>query len=94
MGHESAVYKALSDPTRRSVLKHLGQGEMTAGELASKFELTAPTVSHHLGVLREAGLVRVRREATTLHYSLDTTVFQDLLAALMDLMPNNPGEKS
>ena len=93
MGQESAVFKALSDPTRRAVLRHLGHGELTAGAIASKFELAAPTVSHHLAALKEARLVKVRRDGTTLYYSLDTTVFQDVIALLFDFIAPKPGEK-
>jgi ArsR family transcriptional regulator len=93
MSSESVVFKALSDPTRRMVLRHLGRGEMTAGTLAAQFDLTAPTVSHHLGALKDAGLVKVRREGTTLFYSLDTTVFQDVIALLFDFIAPKPGDK-
>jgi DNA-binding transcriptional ArsR family regulator len=79
------VFKALSDPTRREILRILSQGERTAGELAEPFDMTKPSMSHHFAVLKEAGLVRSRREGQQIVYSLDTTVVQDVLARLWDL---------
>lgn len=79
------VFKALSDPTRREILRLLGRGEMTAGQLGAKFEVSAPTMSHHFAALKEADLITSRREGTTIHYSLNTTVMQDLMAWMMDL---------
>lgn len=80
-----AVFKALADPTRREVLRLLAQGDQTAGQLAARFEISAPSMSHHFNVLKQAGLVTVRREGQQQVYSLNTTVFQDLVSALLDL---------
>ena len=80
------VFKALADPTRREILRLLGRGEMTAGELAAKFDMTKPSMSHHFAVLKEADLVICRREGQQLFYSLNTTVAQDVLAWLWDLL--------
>jgi DNA-binding transcriptional ArsR family regulator len=79
------VFKALSDPTRREILRILSRGERTAGELAEPFDMTRPSMSHHFAVLREAGLVRSRRDGQQIIYSLDTTVVEDVLARLWDL---------
>jgi DNA-binding transcriptional ArsR family regulator len=81
----NAVFKALADPTRREILRLLTSGERTAGELSAHFDLTKPSVSHHFAVLKEADLIRSRREGQSLYYSLNTTVMQDLLAWLMRL---------
>jgi DNA-binding transcriptional ArsR family regulator len=81
----NAVFKALSDPTRREVLRLLSQGERTAGELAERFDMTKPSMSHHFAVLKEAGLIRSRREGQQIFYSLDTTVMQDVLTRIYDL---------
>jgi DNA-binding transcriptional ArsR family regulator len=81
----NAVFKALSDPTRREVLRLLSHGEQTAGELAERFDMTRPSMSHHFSVLKDAGLVRSRREGQQIYYSLDTTVVQDVVALLLDL---------
>ena len=78
------VFKALADPTRREVLRILSGGERTAGELSDAFELGRPSMSHHFAVLKEAGLVRSRREGTQVYYALDTTVLEDVLARLWD----------
>ncbi|HAA00077.1 MAG TPA: transcriptional regulator, partial [Flavobacteriales bacterium] len=52
------VFKALNDPARREILNMLRKGDLTAGEIAEKFEMTAPSISHHLDKLKRAGLVR------------------------------------
>jgi DNA-binding transcriptional ArsR family regulator len=86
MSGTNAVFKALSDPTRREVLRLLSGGEMTAGELAERFDMSKPSMSHHFAVLKEAGLIRSRREGQQIYYSLDTTVLQDVLARIWDLL--------
>lgn len=83
------VFKALSDPTRRKIIHLLNQREMTAGEIAEQFHVTAPTISHHLNVLKDADAVSVRRDGKNLIYTVNTTVMQDLLAFLLDVF----GEK-
>ena len=80
------VFKALADPTRREILRLLGSGEMSAGELAEKFDMTKPSMSHHFAVLKEADLVRCRREGQQQIYSLNTTVAQDVLNWLWELL--------
>jgi DNA-binding transcriptional ArsR family regulator len=65
------VFAALADPTRRQIVELLAKGERSAGELAGRFTLTQPAVSQHLRALRDAGLVRVRRDAQRRIYSLD-----------------------
>jgi DNA-binding transcriptional ArsR family regulator len=85
------AFKALADPTRREILRLLVGGEKTAGELAGHFDLGKPTVAHHFAVLREAGLVRSRREGQQVIYALDTTVVQDVLAWVMGLMETSRG---
>jgi len=67
----SDVFRAVSDPTRRQMLELLGGGERTAAELAAPFDMTQPAVSQHLRVLRDAGLVDVRKEGRFRVYSLD-----------------------
>jgi DNA-binding transcriptional ArsR family regulator len=79
------VFKALSDPTRREILRILSHGERTAGELAEPFDMTKPSMSHHFAVLKDAGLIRSRRDGQQIVYSLDTTVAEDVLARLWDL---------
>jgi DNA-binding transcriptional ArsR family regulator len=79
------LFKALADPTRREIIRLLGKGEKTAGELSQQFDMTKPTVSHHFSVLKEAGLICSRREGQHICYSLNTTVAEDMLAWLWDL---------
>lgn len=66
----SGVFRALADPTRRQILEDLRGGELTAGEIASRFPISAPSISRHLGVLKSAGLVVERRDANRIYYSL------------------------
>lgn len=71
MADESAgVFKALADPTRRQILQDLRQGELSAGEIASRFPISGPSVSRHLSVLKSSGLVTERREVNRIFYSL------------------------
>jgi DNA-binding transcriptional ArsR family regulator len=74
------IFRALADPTRREILGLLRKGEMTAGDLAKRFEMTKPSMSHHFAVLKEADLITSRREGQQIWYGLNTTVVQDLMA--------------
>lgn len=85
MSGMNSVFKALSDPTRREVLRLLSHGEKTAGELAEQFDMTKPSMSHHFAVLKDADLIRSRREAQQIYYSLNTTVLQDVMTRMWDL---------
>lgn len=77
------ILKALSDPTRREILRLLRSGDLPAGEIASRFDASWPTISHHLGVLKDADLVLVERKGQSLIYSLNATVLQEALAEVM-----------
>lgn len=79
------TFKALADPTRREVLRLLGGGEMTAGQIADHFATGRPTLSHHLAVLKDADLVHCRRDGQTLWYTLNTTVLQGVVAWALDV---------
>ena len=80
------AFKALADPTRREILRLLGRGEMTAGELADHFDMTKPSMSHHFSVLKEADFIKSRREGQQIWYSLNTTVIQDVVRWVLDLI--------
>lgn len=67
---QASVFRALADPTRRQILQNLQAGELSAGDIAGRFRISAPSISRHLGVLKGAGLVRERREANRIYYSL------------------------
>lgn len=87
-----AVFKALADPTRRAILRLLGDGEMTAGQLADRFDTSKPTMSHHFSVLKDADLIRSRRDGQTIWYALNTTVLQDVWRWAMDVS-DRPGSR-
>ena len=80
-----SAFDALSDPTRRAILKRLRSGSATAGELGQGFDLTKPTLSHHFRVLKEAGLVRSEAHGTRVVYTLQTSALEELAAELLDL---------
>jgi ArsR family transcriptional regulator, arsenate/arsenite/antimonite-responsive transcriptional repressor len=78
------TFRALADPTRRQILRLLRDGPRGSGEIADEFASSWATVSRHLAVLREAGLVVAERHGQTILYELNTSVFQDLLQHLTD----------
>ncbi len=84
--------RALADPTRREILRVLRGGPLTAGEIGSRFPMTAASVSHHLAVLKEAGLVQAERDGRNIVYTLDATVFQDFLNELLGFFGVSGGE--
>ena len=71
--------RALSDPTRREILDLLKQRSLPAGELAAHFPVSAAAISKHLAVLREAGLIRDRREGKFIFYELNASVLEEVL---------------
>lgn len=79
------TFKALSDPTRREILSLLKNGAMTAGEIGAKFEITGASISHHLAVLRDAGLVTDDKRGKYIYYELNMTVLDELLGWAADL---------
>lgn len=79
------AFKALGDPTRRRILELLSDGDMTAGQIADNFQMSKPSVSNHLGVLKAAGLVTSKRSGQNVIYHLNTTVFQDIMKWLADV---------
>jgi ArsR family transcriptional regulator, arsenate/arsenite/antimonite-responsive transcriptional repressor len=91
-GSLTAAFKAIADPTRREILHLLRKEEMTAGDVAARFDMTKPTMSHHFSVLKEAGLVTSRRDGQTIWYALNTTVLEDVLAWTMTMARGAKGE--
>jgi ArsR family transcriptional regulator, virulence genes transcriptional regulator len=65
--------KTLADPTRQMMIAELRSGEKTVGQIAEIIEITQPSASHHLAILREGGVVKTRREGANIYYSLVTT---------------------
>lgn len=82
--------KALSDPTRREILTLLRDGNLHAGEIAAHFQATAPTISHHLAVLKHAGLIVDTKEGKYIHYELNLSVVEEMLKWVTSLK----GEKA
>lgn len=80
------VFQALSDPTRREVLRLLRARDMSAGELADRFPLAKSTLSGHFNVLKHAGLIVQERRRTTIVYSLNTSALEEALAGVMALL--------
>ena len=79
----NSVFKALNDPTRREILRLLQEKDMTAGEIADKFQISFPSISHHLDLLKQAKLVTSEKEGQYVYYSLNTTVVDDILKWFM-----------
>lgn len=77
--------KALSDPTRRDILNLLKRGRMSAGEIAEQFPVSAPSVSRHLAVLRNADLIRDTREGKYIFYEINTSVLEEAILWITDL---------
>jgi ArsR family transcriptional regulator, arsenate/arsenite/antimonite-responsive transcriptional repressor len=73
------VFKALNDPTRRQILEILKEKDLSAGEIADRFNMTKPSISHHLDLLRQAKLVISIKKGQFIYYSLNLTIFNDLL---------------
>ncbi|WP_417575333.1 autorepressor SdpR family transcription factor [Paratractidigestivibacter sp.] len=86
-------FKALADPTRRRILELLRDGDLTAGELAEHFDISKPSLSHHLTTLKSAGLVSDERRGQNIVYSLNTTVMQDLIGWFLGFSQNTEEHK-
>ena len=81
------VFKALNDPTRRKILEMLQKKDLTAGEIADKFRISFPSISHHLDLLKQAQLVTTKKEGQYVYYSLNTTVMDEIVKWLMQFKP-------
>ena len=79
------VFKALNDQTRRDILELLRKKEMTAGEIAEQFSISAPSISHHLEILKRAQLIEAEKKGQFIIYSLNTTVLDDMISWAMRL---------
>jgi DNA-binding transcriptional ArsR family regulator len=86
MPARDGAFRALADPTRRRILELLARRDMTAGEIAEEFPIAFPSVSRHLGVLKDAGLVESEREGQHIRYRLNTTVSQEVVRYLLKLI--------
>ena len=80
------TFKALADPTRREILNLLKQKEMTAGEIVEHFQVSGATISHHLSILKQAGLVDDQKSGKYIYYRLNLTVFEEILSWIQGFM--------
>lgn len=87
------VFKALADPTRRKILDLLKDQDLTAGEIAEQFEMSKPSISNHLKILKSAGLVLDDKKGQYIIYSLNSTVLQDVIKWLLDKKGDELHEK-
>ena len=84
--------KALSDPTRRKILELLKKGPLSAGEIGEHFEMTGATLSHHLSILKKAGLVDDSKKGTFVYYEINTSVMEDILTWVAGFMEDKKDE--
>lgn len=77
------VFKALNDATRREILELLKKEDLTAGEIAAHFDMTFPSISHHLDMLKQAQLVTASKQGQFVYYSINTSVMDELLKWLI-----------
>lgn len=86
------TFKALSDPVRREIMNILKNGQMSAGEIASHFDMTAATVSYHLNVLKKADLIFETRKKNFIYYGLNTSVLEDIMLWFSELKGEDKNE--
>lgn len=80
------TWNALADPTRRQILNMLREGDKNAGEIAAAFSISKPSISHHLNILREAGMIDAEKRGQNINYSLNTSVLQDMIQVFAALL--------
>lgn len=78
------TFKALADPTRREILRMLGEKRLSAGDIAAAFDISKPSISHHLRILKDAELVRTERNGQYIIYTLNSTVLQEFMQEMMN----------
>ena len=84
-------FKALADPTRRKIILLLKDRDLSAGDIAEHFDMTKPSISHHLNALKQASLVTDERKGQNIYYSLNTTVFQEVVNWFFNTTKMNEG---
>ena len=87
------LFRALNDKTRRDILGLLKKKDMTAGDIADRFNISKPSISHHLDILRQADLVTSVKEGQFIYYSLNMTVLDDLMEWMLKLQSKNKNNK-
>ncbi|KXG73871.1 autorepressor SdpR family transcription factor [Thermotalea metallivorans] len=88
------IFKALADPTRRKILKMLREGDLSAGEIADAFYISKPSISHHLNLLKQAGLVLSEKQGQNVYYSLNTTIFQEVMQWFFEFMERGESDEN
>ena len=86
------LFKALSDKTRRQILMMLKEEDLTAGKIAAEFDISKPSITHHLNILFEAELVSKERRGQYIYYSFNTTVMQEVLGWIMNFFDQDEDE--
>ncbi|MBA4745061.1 MAG: winged helix-turn-helix transcriptional regulator [Muricauda sp.] len=81
----NSLFKALNDETRREIVELLKEKDMNAGEIAERFQISKPSISHHLDILKQANLVTSEKKGQFMEYSLNTTILEDLLNWILTL---------
>lgn len=84
----NALFKALNDQTRRDIIELLKNGDLTAGEIADNFNISKPSISHHLNLLKQADLVVCIRKGQFLYYSLNTTIIDEIIKWFLQFSSN------
>ncbi len=79
------LFKALNDETRRQIIEILKNKDMNAGEIAAEFNISKPSISHHLDILKRADLISSEKKGQFIEYSLNTTILEDLVSWILTL---------
>jgi DNA-binding transcriptional ArsR family regulator len=90
----NSFFKALNDGTRREILSMLKDKDMTAGEIADNFNMSKPSISHHLDLLKQANLVTSVKEGQYIYYSINTTVMDEILKWFVQFSKPSKNKKS
>jgi DNA-binding transcriptional ArsR family regulator len=81
----NSLFKALNDETRRKIIELLKNNDMNAGEIADHFDISKPSISHHLDILKRADLISSEKKGQFMQYSLNTSILEDLLSWIINL---------
>jgi len=81
----NSIFKALNDETRRQIVELLKEGDMNAGEIADEFNISKPSISHHLDILKRADLLTSQKKGQFVEYSLNTSILEDLINWILTL---------
>lgn len=88
----NSIFKALNDETRRQILELLREKDLSAGEIAEHFQISKPSISHHLEILKNADLISQQKKGQFIIYSLNTTVFEEVLSWILTFNPIKKNE--